>query len=65
MNATKSHLPRLNALLTALEAAKMQKRVHYTALELNPVSKQNVRLLNYTKILENSSDHFERIHEAN
>ena len=54
----------LNALLTALEAAKMQKRIHYTTLELNPVSKQYTRLLNYAELLENSSDLFERIHEA-
>jgi len=54
----------LNALLTALEANRTGRKIHYTALELNPVSKQNARLLNYAALLENSVDIFEKIHEA-
>ena len=54
----------LNALLTAFEAVRMKKRIHYTTLECNPISPQNVRLLNYPELLENSGNVFERIHEA-
>jgi len=54
----------LNALLTALEADRNKKRIHYTTLERYPISLQNARLLNYQALLENSGNVFERIHEA-
>jgi tRNA U34 5-methylaminomethyl-2-thiouridine-forming methyltransferase MnmC len=37
----------LNALLTFIEAGKMQYPVHYTALELFPLEKEEAALLNY------------------
>ena len=54
----------LNALLTTLEANRTGRKIHYTTLELNPVSEQHALLLNYAALLENSGDLFEKIHEA-
>ena len=55
----------LNALLTALEAGHTKKSIHYTTIELYPVSEQTVRSLNYPELVENSGDLFEKIHRAN
>ena len=37
----------LNALLTLQEAAKLQRRIHYTALELYPLEEEQAKQLNY------------------
>lgn len=54
----------LNALLTALEADKTKRKIHYTALELYPVLVQDALMLNYTDLLENSNVFFDKIHRA-
>ena len=41
----------LNALLTALEACRTKKRIHYTTIERFPVSIENAHLLNYPELL--------------
>jgi tRNA U34 5-methylaminomethyl-2-thiouridine-forming methyltransferase MnmC len=54
----------LNALLTSFEAVRTKKRIHYTTLELYPVTAENIRLLNYPEMLENSGEFFDKIHKA-
>ena len=54
----------LNALLTALEADRTQTHIYYTTLEKYPLPIQNIRLLNYPKILEDSGELFDKIHSA-
>jgi len=54
----------LNALLTSLEACRAQKRIHYTTLELYPVSEKQIRLLNYPELLEKCGDMFIKIYQA-
>ena len=54
----------LNALLTALEANRTHKKIHYTTLERYPVPVQNALLLNYPELLENSGKLFDNIHRA-
>ena len=54
----------LNALLTALEANRTKKKIHYTTLELYPVSVQDTQSLNYPELLENSRELFDEIHRA-
>ena len=54
----------LNALLTALEASRTGKNIHYTTLELHPVTLQQVRQLNYPSLLADSGDLFEKIHAS-
>lgn len=55
----------LNAFLTLLEAEKMQKRIHYTTLELYPVSLSNAAALNFSDIIDPSGrDSFEKLHTA-
>jgi len=54
----------LNALLTALEAGRTKRKIHYTALELYPVSEQNTCLLNYPVLLETDGEIFTKIHHS-
>src|SRR6185503_16476546 len=41
----------LNALLTAIEAEKIEQSVYYVALEPDPISIEEARLLNYCELL--------------
>ena len=55
----------LNAFLTLLEAEKQQKKIHYTTLELYPVSVSNATMLNFSDIIDPSRrDVFEILHTA-
>ena len=54
----------LNALLTALEANRIHKKIHYTTLERYPIPVHNALLLNYPELLENSGDFFDKIHSV-
>ena len=55
----------LNAFLTLLEAEKLQKRIHYTTLELYPLSVSNAAMLNFSEIIDPSRrDSFEQLHTA-
>ena len=54
----------LNALLTALEAIRASKSIHYTTLELYPVPVHHALMLNYPELLENSGELFDKIHQA-
>jgi len=38
----------LNALLTYYSAIEIQKQIHYTAVELYPITQEELQLLNYT-----------------
>ena len=42
----------LNALLTLIEAEKMQKPVHYTSIELYPLQESEIKALNYCEQLK-------------
>ncbi|HWJ30487.1 MAG TPA: tRNA (5-methylaminomethyl-2-thiouridine)(34)-methyltransferase MnmD [Flavisolibacter sp.] len=53
----------LNALLTALEAEKYQRKIFYTAVEAFPLSIEEVKGLNYSELLEHK-DWFQQIHES-
>ena len=54
----------LNALLTALEANRTERKIHYTTLELYPVSEQTACLLNYSALLKIDDKIFFQIHHA-
>lgn len=53
----------LNALLTAVEARKTGRPVHYTSVELFPLSGEQVSLLNYGQQLDEEAL-FKKIHEV-
>ncbi|MEQ8705840.1 MAG: tRNA (5-methylaminomethyl-2-thiouridine)(34)-methyltransferase MnmD [Phaeodactylibacter sp.] len=55
----------LNALLTALEAGKVQKPVHYVALEAYPLSVEQADALNYAEQLgQEAALVFRQIHHS-
>lgn len=55
----------LNAFLTLLEAERLQKKIHYTTLELYPVAISNATMLNFSDILDPSRrDSFEQLHTS-
>jgi len=54
----------LNALLTALEAGRTKRKIHYTTVERYPVPIQDALTLNYPDLLENSNALFDKIHRA-
>lgn len=55
----------LNALITLLEAKKRSLNVRYTGLEAYPVSKEELRLLNYVEMLgeDELKEAFHSMHE--
>lgn len=53
----------LNAFLTAIEAGKHRKPIHYTAIEQFPLSKKEASELNYPTILHHNNL-FQKIHEC-
>src|SRR5205823_7692831 len=53
----------LNAFLTAAEAEKQKRSIHYTAVENSPLTKEETDALNYPDILGNRSL-FEQIHSC-
>src|SRR4029079_7309521 len=53
----------LNALLTALEAEKQQRKIFYTAVEAFPLSIEEAEGLNYSELLEHKN-WFQQIHES-
>lgn len=55
----------LNAFLTLLDADKSKRSVHYTGIELHPVSADVLRKLNYPELIcpERADDYY-RLHEA-
>lgn len=54
----------LNALLTLIEAEKLQRLVHYTALELFPLQREEIIILNYCQQLnrEYLNPFFQQLH---
>lgn len=55
----------LNAFLTLLGAEILQKRIHYTTLELYPVTATNAASLNFCDLIDPSRrDTFEQLHTA-
>lgn len=56
----------LNALLTLAEAERLKRPVHYAAVELFPMSKDEIVLLNYCTQLQRPDlqSFFERIHDC-
>lgn len=52
----------LNAYLSLLEAEKLKKKIHYTALELYPLAIDEAMSLNYPGIFGDGSDVFEKMH---
>lgn len=56
----------LNALLTLIEAERLQKKIHYTTLELYPLEREQVQQLNYCRHLSRPDLQplFERMHDC-
>ena len=54
----------LNAYLTLLEAEKSRKTIHYTTLELYPLSADEALMLNYPETLCGERELFEKIHRS-
>jgi tRNA U34 5-methylaminomethyl-2-thiouridine-forming methyltransferase MnmC len=54
----------LNTLLTAMEANRTQKKIHYTTLEQYPVPLSDTMVLNYSELLETDTDFFDKIQHA-
>lgn len=55
----------LNALLTALEAQKLQKDVYYVSIEKYPLDKNEITKLDYGKIISTEAqDIYESLHNA-
>lgn len=56
----------LNALLTYFSALENHKTIHYTAIELYPLTSEEVKLLNYTDFIKHSSANsiFKKLHDA-
>jgi tRNA U34 5-methylaminomethyl-2-thiouridine-forming methyltransferase MnmC len=52
----------LNAFLTAIEAEKRKAAIHYTAVEMYPLSIEEANALNYHLVL-GQKDLFERLHQ--
>lgn len=52
----------LNAYLTLLEAERLKIKMHYTTLELYPLTVDDVVQLNYPEILHGERSLFEKIH---
>ena len=53
----------LNAFLTAIEAEKTKKKIHYTAVESFPIAMDEATCLNYTEQLQHH-ELFQTIHEC-
>jgi tRNA U34 5-methylaminomethyl-2-thiouridine-forming methyltransferase MnmC len=54
----------LNAFLTAIEAQKTKTNIHYTTIELYPLSPDEIAALNYNQLLKDDTDLFQQIHQA-
>lgn len=56
----------LNALLSLLQSEKKNKQIHYTSLELYPLSMESAEQLNYAQQLTNKekADQFLALHKA-
>jgi tRNA U34 5-methylaminomethyl-2-thiouridine-forming methyltransferase MnmC len=53
----------LNALLTAIEAVKKILKIHYTAVEMHPLTIEEANALNYSHVL-GQQEVFERLHQC-
>jgi tRNA U34 5-methylaminomethyl-2-thiouridine-forming methyltransferase MnmC len=53
----------LNALLTLLESEQLKQSIHYTSIELYPLTAQEINELNYEDTLPSSS-YFKTLHEV-
>lgn len=54
----------LNALLTALEAIRLNLTISYTGVEAYPVSEAEVLQLNYTQLISDSEPLFAQLHQT-
>jgi len=52
----------LNALLTYKYAAENSLKINYTSVEAYPLKPEEIKLLNYTDLLDIDSDIFEKLH---
>ena len=57
----------LNAYLTLIESEKLDLRINYVGIEAHPVSEQEIKLLNYPKIIQDKSQDylFDTLHTVN
>ena len=53
----------MNVLLTAIEAEKLQKKIHYTAIECLPLSMEEVKKLNYASVPDHKN-WLKKIHDC-
>ena len=54
----------LNALLTLVEAEKLERQVRYTAIENFPLSEAEASALNYAELVPASKELFKKLHGA-
>lgn len=54
----------LNTFLTAIEAQKTKATIQYTAVELFPLSANEIAALNYDELLPDNTHLFQQIHQA-
>ena len=57
----------LNAYLTLIESEKLDLRINYVGIEAHPVSEQEIKILNYPKIIQDKSQDylFDTLHTVN
>ena len=57
----------LNAYLTLIESEKLDLRINYVGIEAHPVSEQEIKLLNYPKIIQDKAQDylFDNLHSVN
>ena len=54
----------LNAFLTSLFAKENERAIHYTGVEAYPVESSEIQQLNYSELLNSSSEVFSQLHES-
>jgi len=54
----------LNAFLTAIEAQKAKINIHYTTVELYPLSLDEIAALNYPELLNGDANLFQQLHQS-
>ncbi len=54
----------LNALMTWIEAERLQQKIRYITYETNPLSIKDIESLNFSKQLNVSNDVFKRMHHC-
>lgn len=54
----------LNAWLTCLESTKFMKKINYTGFEKHPIDFSTIKKLNYSQLIEDQYERFNKIHRC-